>query len=84
MAQHGADRVGEFGFATRWVICAPREVISKLSKQAQQGDDKKGKKGEKDIYIPWRDSKLTRLLQVRTFGKLCCPTIILRLSDLCC
>lgn len=54
-----------------WIVSTvSREVISKLSKQAQQGEDKTKKKGEKDVYIPWRDSKLTRLLQVRGCGSL--------------
>ncbi|KAL8272372.1 hypothetical protein Esti_003662 [Eimeria stiedai] len=58
-----AKLVLEEGKAINKSLFLLSEVISKLSKQAQQGDDKKGKKGEKDMYIPWRDSKLTRLLQ---------------------
>ncbi|KAL8445792.1 hypothetical protein Emed_005348 [Eimeria media] len=58
-----AKLVLEEGKAINKSLFLLSEVISKLSKQAQQGDDKKGKKGEKEIYIPWRDSKLTRLLQ---------------------
>ncbi|KAL8438827.1 hypothetical protein Efla_003864 [Eimeria flavescens] len=58
-----AKLVLEEGKAINKSLFLLSEVISKLSKQAQQGDDKKGKKGEKEVYIPWRDSKLTRLLQ---------------------
>ncbi|CDJ64465.1 kinesin heavy chain, putative [Eimeria necatrix] len=58
-----AKLVLEEGKAINKSLFLLSEVISKLSKQAQQGEDKTKKKGEKDVYIPWRDSKLTRLLQ---------------------
>lgn len=58
-----AKLVLEEGKAINKSLFLLSEVIAKLSKQAQQADDKKAKKAEKDVYIPWRDSKLTRLLQ---------------------
>ncbi|EPT28667.1 kinesin heavy chain, putative [Toxoplasma gondii ME49] len=58
-----AKLVMEEGKAINKSLFLLSEVISKLSKQAQQQAEGKLKKGEKEVYIPWRDSKLTRLLQ---------------------
>ncbi|CDJ29234.1 LOW QUALITY PROTEIN: kinesin heavy chain, putative [Eimeria mitis] len=58
-----AKLVLEEGKAINKSLFLLSEVISKLSKQAQQADEKGKRKGDKEVYIPWRDSKLTRLLQ---------------------
>ncbi|PFH38394.1 putative kinesin heavy chain [Besnoitia besnoiti] len=59
-----AKLVLEEGKAINKSLFLLSEVISKLSKQAQmQAEGGKSKKAEKEVYIPWRDSKLTRLLQ---------------------
>ncbi|CBZ53622.1 putative kinesin heavy chain [Neospora caninum Liverpool] len=58
-----AKLVMEEGKAINKSLFLLSEVISKLSKQAQLQAEGKQKKGDKEVYIPWRDSKLTRLLQ---------------------